>query len=721
MENRLTTSMIASGRLLLSTCLIAILVMSTILVAIPAVPRTSAQAQQLSRAEKNWEYIDHNSLGTSFNPQTQITKDNVQFLELKWLFPFPAALTGVGGYPVNAIGSQGSTATPLVIDGIMYIVTNGGQIFAVSISNGKTIWTHTMELDAKEAEARNLPIEPLGNFGQIVPHLHGILFFENKLIFPAPPCDLHIVDATTGKLIRKIKSMCAEPIEGYQRFGRGGYKGVQSYPGTVYEKGRILVTMGGTTADNNAGGRGFFSGYNIDTGELLWRTFLQPPTGGDPEWSLRFRDKGFIQGIPANKIPAEALRGDWGEAKWVAAGPGWGQYAIDEETGIAYVGTTQPGAYANGTLRPGPNLFSASVLALDTRNGEIKWFHQTTAHDIWDWDCSWNSVLSKARVGGQEKKVLYKGCKNGLVFALDAATGEAIWIFDPTAPPPSGVQGNILGPDLGFPGKVVRDNFLKRCQGCYLLDPRDKVQMGKPWQEYPSKGPAFQNPPNSGSIESDIALGYGKVYVGVYNKWWYRQVTNCDGHPRPISSCRTELPAPETRTQNTTIYALDQSTGEIKWKFFVPEAGFRGGVTVTGGMVFVPSTDTNLYTLDAETGKVLWKRPFGVTLAVHTVIAADASGKIKIIQNFGGQFSLWGQNVPGAIAAFGLPDKLPEPQVVTKEIVMKAPKEVIREAAKELGVVQTVETISPISYAIVGVGVIMLVVAGVIFSRRKKI
>ncbi|MBI2125870.1 MAG: LPXTG cell wall anchor domain-containing protein, partial [Thaumarchaeota archaeon] len=78
-------------------------------------------------------------------------------------------------------------------------------------------------------------------------------------------------------------------------------------------------------------------------------------------------------------------------------------------------------------------------------------------------------------------------------------------------------------------------------------------------------------------------------------------------------------------------------------------------------------------------------------------------------------------DIPGFVAVFGLPDKLPEPQIITKEAIKQAPKEVVKEAAEELGIVSTVETISPLSYAIVGIGVILIVVAGVLFTRRKKV
>jgi LPXTG-motif cell wall-anchored protein len=124
------------------------------------------------------------------------------------------------------------------------------------------------------------------------------------------------------------------------------------------------------------------------------------------------------------------------------------------------------------------------------------------------------------------------------------------------------------------------------------------------------------------------------------------------------------------------------------------------------------------------------------------VLGADADGKMKIFMNIGagGAIGRFGA-VPGALLAYGLPDKLPEPRVITKEVVKEVPKEVIKEVIKEVPkevikevvkevpkeVVRTetktvtVETISPVSYAVIGIGVVLVVVAGVLFTRRKKV
>ncbi|MBI4257813.1 MAG: PQQ-binding-like beta-propeller repeat protein, partial [Thaumarchaeota archaeon] len=667
---------------------IAILVFSTVFAAIPTIPRASAQQQVPG---KNWENVNYDIFSTNFSPQTQINKDNIQFTELQWIFAFPPApAAGIGGYA----GFREGPGTPFVIDGVVIVPTNFGAIYALDAGNGKQVWVYNTQLDFKADVAKGYKIR-----ASLPGHLHGISYFEGKLWLPTASCDIHVVDINTGKLLRKVENLCAN-VPG----NVGWYKGAQSYGPVFYKKDRVAVIPAGVVSEGVDSGRGFIAGVNIDTGELLWRFFVLPEQcKSDPEWTLRVADKGWIQGIRASTLPREVLLNDWHYQGFVTckdgqsaagAGAAWGQWAVDEDTGIVYAATAQPSPDWNATYRPGPNVFSDSVVALKATTGELVWWHQTTAHDLWDWDCAWNTVMGKATIGGSEKKVVYKGCKNGRMHAFDAATGELIWKFDaPT---------------------------IKRAPHSQLLDPRDPAAMKKGWLNAPDTGPTWQNPPSAGSIESDVSLAYGNIYVATYNFWNYLKAAPVE--PTQLSSAgRTAVPAPETRASNTTIYALDAATGQPKWSFFSDGSGYRGGLVATGGLIYASLVNGNLYALDAQTGKLVSQKRFGVPLPQPPIFGADAKGKMMMFQAFGGGIgSVVGANVPGAIMAFGLPDKPIEP--VIKEVVkeVQVPKEVIKEVTKEVTKTVTVETVSPVSYAIIGVGVVLVVIAGVMMSRRKK-
>ena len=150
--------MLGRKSVVLSVSVIAILVSSTIFVAIPAVPRASAQAQ-LPGEQRNWEYINHDSHSTNFNPQTQITKDNVALLELKWLFPMPSA-SSTGPGLIGITLQEGSRSPPIVVDGLVYLLLQTNTVVALDAGSGKTVWTYTTKFNGTDA-VKKLPIGPL--------------------------------------------------------------------------------------------------------------------------------------------------------------------------------------------------------------------------------------------------------------------------------------------------------------------------------------------------------------------------------------------------------------------------------------------------------------------------------------------------------------------------------------------------------------------------------
>ncbi len=643
-----------------------------------------AEAQQNLGAD--WKYVNYDKLATGFNPQTEITKDNIQFLEIKWILPVPIAPASVGGY---APRGQGVISTPLVIEGVMYVVSNYGDLISIDAGNGKVVWTYTPKLNKTEDEKVNPPIINLGSAGSIggLGHVHGFNFIDGKLYIPTPPCDVHAVDRL-GKLVMKIPYMCVNAPG-----NTGLYKGKQSYGPVAYEKGRVLIVPAGPVDETNNGARGFFAGYNMDTGQLMWRFFVAPPSGGDPEWALRECSKGWIQGIKCTDIPREILLNDWGQAgaKGGQGGPSWGQYSVDEDTGIAYVATSQPAPDFNATYRPGPNLYTNSVVALRAMTGEVVWWHQTTTHDLWDWDCSWNLIL--ARIA--DKKIVYKGCKNGILHAFDAADGRVIWKFDP-----------------------LTDIQKTRCvPNCYLLDPKSASDMKKPWQNYPSGDPFWMNPPGFGGIESDISLAYGKIYVAVHNAWSYQRVGPVEyikGKPVPGLGGNIAIPNPEPRPTNTTVYAIDAATGKVVWSYFIPNIAYRGGIITSGGLVFLSTINGAMYAIDAENGKLVWQKFLGTPMIIPPTIAASPNGKMMLYQIIGGQgIPQFGSGTPGAIMAFGLPDKMPEVKEITKEVIKEVTKEVIKEVPRE--------QIGTITFIAIGIAIVSVVSAGVVIARRRRI
>ncbi len=251
--------------------------------------------------------------------------------------------------------------------------------------------------------------------------------------------------------------------------------------------------MGGVAVSEGANaGRGFFVAYDITQTppKLLWRSFLIPPQdGSDPAWSIHSVDNmsnaWIFNGTGAVDLKQlqssnpslfnQTLYGDWGNFgfngtnSFAGGATGWaGSDALDTITGIAYVGTAQTSPDFNASTRPGPNLWTNSILAINITNGKFIWGFKAVPHDMWDYDCSWNVILHNATINGVTQPTVFKGCKNGYVYALSAKTGQLLWYF--------------------------KGSSMIQTQWTIPLNPLNKSDMTKPWPNYPSKGSYLMEP-----------------------------------------------------------------------------------------------------------------------------------------------------------------------------------------------------------------------------------
>jgi len=658
----------------------------------------------------NWEYVNFDSNGTNFNPQSQLSRENVQALELKWTYPIPAnsepaVNIGNGYYGVKF--HEGSTTPPIIVNGTVYIITNYYRLIALNASNGKIIWTFQYQADLAEAR-KKLPLAGVAG------HLHGFYYIDGNLVFPGIKCDVVAVDALTGKPAWTLEDVCAG-IPG----NSGLYGGVFDYPPMLYKHGNMLILQ--SALMDGIAGRGFVAGYDYLSKQLKWRFYTAPPAGGDPDWAVRVRGKVWIESIKATEIPVEMLKNDWGDlgmlkfqgmAPWgvfydgnisrAGTGTVWGQMVVDEETGIVYFGVSQPTPGNNATYRPGPNLFSDSVVALNANNGELVWAHQTTTHDLWDWDCGWNVVLGK--IGA--RKAIFKSCKNGILYAFDASDGEMIWYFNA----PSYRRSDFTP----FHADSKLNSGPKNNSMIGNWDPRNPETFQRKWQNWPSIGPFWENPTANGGVESDIAYDGNTVYVATYNFWGYMQVSNTEGI---FNVGGFYLQSPESRKGNTTIWAVDASTGKPKWSYYIDGVGHRGGLTISGGVLYAASPDGNLYALDSATGKMLLKRFFGERLNIPPTIGATKDGSMLLFQVVGGTafantfHGAIGNPVPGALMAFGLPEK------IAHSIENEPAEEDVKEIPKETSAGAISETSTIIYVAVVIVAIVAL--SALLIGRRK--
>jgi outer membrane protein assembly factor BamB len=561
----------------------------------------------------NWVFPAYDKQATNFNPQIGINKDTIGDLTDSWTtaLPIPRPIPGIE--PIS-----GGSAIPLAVGGIIYLPTNYLTIFVHQAETGKGLWSYTYPVNMTEVVQKIPSIRPYQSG-----LLYGITYFDGDIYMPLSDCSITILDSLSGtpKFVGDLAQgrMCQNVP------GNGGYyTGQMLYGPVFYEKGNVLITATGVSGRVDSG-RGFVAGFDAKTGRLLWRFFLMPPAGGDRNWAQQYKGKGNV----------DPVEGDWGDARGVGVGVGFGAWAVDEDTGTVYLGTSAPAPNFNATRRPGPNLFSSSILALDATTGELKWYYQTSSHDLAGHGCAWNVALGKIA----DKKVVFKACANGKTYALDAATGKLVWSFKP----PSVKYLNVDS------GEGRRD-------------------LQKNWTIAPARGGYWQCPGISGAVEGDIAVGYNTVYLVTYNFCDYlentavertmldsfggKEVLGSDGLPR-------EMP------KNATVYALDATTGNVKWVYGIPEVPHRGGLVVSGELVYIGGLDGNLYALRADNGDVALKKFFGASLGLPPSVAADAAGRPMLYQMIGGLQPRWGQTVSGIVVALKLRQSTaPQPQTL---------------------------------------------------------
>jgi len=558
-----------------------------------------------AQAPVDWPLMNSNPQGTNYVDQDQIDGATVAGLALAWTFPFPASPPVPG---LAAVG-QGSISPPLVVNGIVYLVTGFLRVYAIDAATGTVVWSYDPKLNIT-----GLPLSPL------IGHIHGINYHDGDVWVSMPDCSVLGLEALTGKLVAKFSQMCSG-VPGNSGF----YEGTQVPP--VFYKGLMIWTS--PVDDGSDVGRGFVAAYDVASQKLAWRWYVVPPAGGDPLWDAH----SCPLPCQGNVAPVD---GDWGtlgsaNGTLAGAGPTFGDPLVDNGTGLVYVSTSQPSPAWNGSYRPGPDLYSDSVVALNGSTGTMVWFFQTTPHDLYDFDCGWNTVLGNVTVGGETEQAVFKACKNGYLYALNAATGKLLWYFDPPS--------------------VVRS----------LTGNADYVVTGEysgtlPWLNYPSTQPFTQCPGENGAIESDVASAYGMVYVAAMNFCTTGQVGPVNTQGSTVWGVKDLQP--DFAESNTTIYAVHASNGTVAWSYFIPQFPFRGWLTVTGGLVFASSLDGSVHELDAMTGRQVHELYVGPALYEGPTFGSTASGSVYMFQltsaaSYGG----FASGTPGSLIAFGLPSR----------------------------------------------------------------
>ncbi len=394
---------------------IAFAALATIAILLPG----SAVAQQGTN-DGEWRVYGGDPGHTRYAGLDQIDASNVGDLDVVWRW------TGRNFGPNPNIRSS---TTPLMVDGVLYATAGMRRaVVAIDAGTGETLWTWSLREDER------LSVAPRPNPGR------GVGYWEDgrgnaRILVVTPGYHMAALDASTGVPVAEFgRDGIVDLMEGHR--ARDGIDLVgtigSSSPPTIV--GDVVVVGSahhvGFQPPSRANTPGDIRGFNVRTGELIW-TFKTIPEAGE-------------LGVDT-----------WQDDSWTYTGnaASWAPISFDPETGYVFVPTEAPTGDFYGGHRPGSNLFSTSLLVLDSRTGERIWHFQTVHHDIWDMDNPAAPILADIVIEGQPRKVVVQITKQSFAFVFDRLTGEPIWPIEERAVPQTDVPGEWTSPTQPFPTK----------------------------------------------------------------------------------------------------------------------------------------------------------------------------------------------------------------------------------------------------------------------------
>ncbi len=628
-------------------------------------------AAAIAAPDGDWPTYGHDKGGQRHSPLTEITPENVKQLAPVWVYhmkpPAQAATSdpnaeaqsqaeGAGGaFSRRRSRFAGSQATPLVVDGRMYVSTPYGRVVALDPETGKEIW------------ATAIP-------GPGQPSLRGVEYWAGngtvgpRILFGTRDGRLIALDAATGNFAAGfgdggiVEMKTPDILNGTQP----NYYGMTSPP-IVFEN---LVITGSAVQEFPAlGAAGDVRAWDAVTGKLVW-SFHTVPHEGEP---------GFDSWEPGSAAHRSGVNA-------------WGLLTVDAARGIVYLPLGAPAFDRYGGDRKGDNLYGTSLVAVDARTGRYMWHFQVVHHDIWDNDLQAPPLLFDAKVEGETVPAVAIVSKNSLLFVLNRVTGKPILPIEERPVPASQVPGEAASPTQPIPTitpPLARTSFkldevadltpeLK--SGCEAWIAKHAMKPGGLYvpvgfNEVTISFPGLQGGANWGGAAYDPDRN-----LLIVNTSDLGQVTSLEPSQGPLPyargpvSGRFKLEGTDLMCQQPPwgrLNAVDLRTGKIAWQVplgvtdSLPEdkqltgrPNIGGAITTAGGLTFIgASDDARFRAFDTATGRLLWETRLDAAAHATPISYAGSHGRqYVVVTSTGGSF-LDSPLTSDTISAFALPQE----------------------------------------------------------------
>jgi len=519
--------------------------------AVNLTPVTQAMLDRATSDAKNFLHTNGDYGQQRFYPNKQINTGNVKRLHPAWIFQTEV--------------KESMETSPIIVNGVMYVTTSFSHVYALDAKTGTELWHYKHAMGPVTTYCCG-------------PNNRGVAVFEDKVFLATLDSKLVALNAKTGTVV--WQSTIADPELGYS----------ETMAPTVVN-GKVLIGTNG----GEYGIRGFVKAYDANDGKLIW-TFNTTPENSVGVWAEKdATGRDMHRNIAAEK---EQLAKTGDPYKTLGGGV-WQNPSIDRATNRIYFVVGNPSPDLDGSLRPGDNLYTNSLVSLDLDTGNYVCHFQYIAHDVWDLDAVSPTVLVNVRDKSDKTipGVIHAG-KTGHVYVHDRKDCSLIRFSEAMVP-----QENMW--------------TLPTPQGARMLPGANGGVEWSPIATNPGLGLSYAinlHQPMTYHVESS-PYPQGKLWLGGAFK---------------------VIP---TEEQSGNITAVDYNTGKIRWQVKTPQPMIGGILATAGGLVFAGEGNGRFRAYDAKDGKVLWTFNAGAGVnAPPSSYAVD--GKQYIVVAAGGNVQI---------------------------------------------------------------------------------
>lgn len=528
----------------------------------------------------NWMSYGRTYDEQRFSPLTDVNDGNVGQLGLEWSADMDTA--------------RGQEATPIVVDGVMYVSTAWSMVKAYDAATGKPLWAY----DPKVPRSKLVDVccDAVNR---------GVAVYKGKVYVATLDGRLVALNADDGKVIWD-----------HLTIPEGSHMAITGAPRIV--KGKVLIGAAGAEYIT----RGYLGAYDAESGKLVWKFYTVP---GDP--SKPFEGKHL-----------EAAAKTWAPDAWKSGGGGtvWDSITYDPKTDLVYFGTANAEPWnpaVRGTSGSGDSLYTASIVAVKADTGEYAWHFQETPEDRWDYDSNQQIIVADIPVNGKPQHVILHAPKNGFFYTLDAATGKFI----------SGKPFATINWASGLDPVTGKPN----------VNPEARYEItGKPFVGLPGAIGAHSWTPMSYSPKTGLvyipANETAQPYQAAAKGWKPGKV----GFQLGLELGSLQVPADKTvraataAAMNGSLIAWDPVAGKARWTIAYPGPTNGGTLATAGNLVFQGTAGGDFQAFTADTGKRLWTFPTQTgILAAPMTYSVKGVQYVAILVGWGGVWDVSGGNL----------------------------------------------------------------------------